>query len=755
MRLPDPLQLPFSTLHMTRPGFTSIGRSWQLDIALDEARPLKFFGLIALYDGPNENASINDELALRITDTIQYHKQLLEGSRVSVTIEDFFEQCLQKINAEINLFLRNYAKPLPVHAWAMLIGMISLDDNPKRLQFSVSRFGEIGGWLLHSAQLDTKKLISIFDSPDSLSPQTAPHKFFRNVLTSSLSKNDQLFFCTPNILNYISLSDLKKILSMLSVNAAMKQLENQMAFSGNDSVVCALTMRLSPYPILERATDNRVVPSGSAQRSIDTLITTESETQKLLSTTFGLNIKRFFLYLFRQISALTGRVLPGATKTLSGLIKRNRTADLGNNAGKRTSIIKPASPLKKMDLLSTNQTVTRVPVWKERLMTVAIPLKKLGGRIGQGFGAFARSGLWKQPRFYITFLLVAGSLSGFIYWRVTVSRYNALVAQAQTQIATVQTNVDQIDGWLVTGREDDASALLAQTRELLGQVQDLDEVRDKRGELENAMTAQQKRLRKEISVEPTIIANNLADQLGSQPQAAMRYGTDYLIFGANPRSYLIQSTDTGTTRIQTLQTEMTAWSTMVANGDSAIFLSENKIVTLDLKKGTVSSAVANTTDSLIGGAIYNDRLYTVAPTQKQILRSNRGPSYSVLANWLKEPVDVSKTRAMTVDGLIYLLEPNSIFTFNQGLYARTGGIQLDAIDPPLEDAKAFALPEGSKYTYILEPKRLVVYNRSNGKLLAQYPAKNNQTYVNMFVDEAEKKAYVLTTNQLISLHLDL
>jgi hypothetical protein len=144
----------------------------------------------------------------------------------------------------------------------------------------------------------------------------------------------------------------------------------------------------------------------------------------------------------------------------------------------------------------------------------------------------------------------------------------------------------------------------------------------------------------------------------------------------------------------------------------------------------------------------------VSPTEQQILRSNRAPNFGVLADWLKEPVDLSPARSIIVDGFIYVLMPNSIYTFNQGLLARVGGIQLDAIDPPLEDAKAFAIPTDSKYAYILEPKRLIVYQQ-DGRLKAQYPAKAEQTFVSLMIDEAAKKAYVLTTNQLLSFNLDI
>lgn len=752
MRPSDPLQLPFSTLHLTRPGFTSIGRSWQLDIALDDARPLRFFGLVALYDGPNENASINDELALRITDTIRYHKQLLEGSRVSVTVEDFFEQCLQKINGELNMFLRNYAKPLPVHSWAMLIGMLSLDDNPKRLQLSVSRFGEIGGWLLHSAQLDTKKLISIFDSPDSLQPQVAPHKFFRNVLSSSLSKNDQLFFCTPNILNYISLSDLKKILSMLSVNAAMKQLENQMNFSGNDSVVCAMTMRLSPYPMLEQA-DQRIVPAGSAQQSIETLTSLESETQKLLSTTFGLNVKRFFTFLLNRVSAGIKQVMPGVSRSMHKGWQSLKTARESSQP-KRASIKKAAPTLRNMDLLTMNHTVTKVPVWKERLHWFAVPLKKAGIRLRQALGSFISSGLWKQPKFYVTFLVLLVSVSGFAYWRISVSRFNSMIAAAEAELQEVQNNVNRIDAFLIYGNENDAASLLQESRTRLASTQDLEEIREQRQSLEASLADQQRRLRKEIIVEPSTLLNNLADQLTSQPRAMLRYDGDYFVFGQNPRSYLVFDPETGTTTVKTIQTDMSVLSSVALLNQEAILVGDNKVVRLNLATGEATSSIANTTASLKGAAVYNERLYTLSPSEQQILRSNRAPSFAVLANWLNEPVDLLEARSLLVDGSIYVLMPNTVYTFNQGLLARVGGLQLDAIDPALQDAKAFAIPEASSLVYILEANRLVVYER-DGDLKAQYPAKDGQTFINLMIDETEKKAYILTNNQLLTIGLEI
>lgn len=736
----------------------AVSHAWDLDIELDEQRPIKFFGFIVFQDGPVDNASIIKELSSRLIDTIRYQQALLEGNRVSITMDDFFEQCLQKMNLEIANFLRDISAPLPIQSWAMLVGMVSPDTNPKRLQFYTSRFGKITGWLLNNAQLDTKKLISIFDAPDIIPSHQIPQKFFQNILTSTLPVNDQLFFCTPNILNYISLTEMKHVLSTLSAAPALKHFENQIQFRPNDHMVAGVTLKLSPYPVLDQ--QPLFQEPDNVQDSIDTLLQTQSETQKLLGNQTGIglgSVKGFFEGLANQakqkLSPHSSELVPNATqqrsdsvfiqviqttvKTSQLIASRSITflqSKMGKSMPKRSA----------MEMIHTNQQVTKTSIWKKRLALVAAPISNI-------FKTILRSNILKQPVFYVVVGVLIIAFIGFGSFRSSQQEKAQLLADAESEIQVVRDNVDKIDAYLIVGRESDAITLVQESNQKLAALASVETLNDQRAELEAKIAEQQGKLRKEtVLSEPFELIKDAQAFLSSPAQGIELTPNALIVLGQSPQSLVsISRADELKSTIE-LTTDMTQWTSVVSdNANGLLAINGNAITPISLTSGQGTSIVANAQTSFRGAAFFNNRLYTLSPETNQIARSNQS-NYSVLSNWIAdESRSIQNARDLAIDGSIYVLLPDSLIQYNSGRPANPG-INLDPIDPPLADAQKVWTNPDTNRLYILEPTRLLIYEKT-GRFVGQYLIQDSAPFVDLTVDVATKTVYLLSEAKLYKL----
>ncbi len=753
------LDLPFAHFSIQQDLSNAVSHSWSIDIELDEHRSLKFFGFIVFQEGPVDNPSIIKELSSRLIDTIRYQQALLEGNQVSITIDDFFEQCLQKMNSEISHFLHDISAPLPIQSWAMLVGMIAPDTNPKRLQYYTSRFGKITGWLLNNAQLDTKKLISIFDSPDILPSHQIPQKFFQNILTSTLPKNDQLFFCTPNLLNYISLTEIKHVLSTLSASPALKHFENQVQFRPNDHIVSGITLKLSPYPMTNQQA--LFETPGNVQDSIDTLLQTQSDTQKLLGNQGGMglgSIGSFFSGIKNQVtSSLTpnhSEVIPSAGQKKNSSIAieaLQTTVKTGQFIISKTILFvqkrfsNAPSSRSAMEMLHTNNQVIKSSLWKQRIKSLMRPL----GRAGSNF---KRSGIAKQPLFYVGILVIALLLFGGNKVKKSQQAKADQLAAAETNLSIAQENIDKTDAFLIVGRESDAIGLVQDSEAKLNEIASIESLNQQREELQAKLIIQQSKLRKEtILSAPTELLKDAQGFFGSPAQEVVLTNNSLLVMGTTPSTLLQLSKADNTKSTINLATDLTQWNSITPNGaDTLITVGSNTVTAINIATGQGTSTVANLQSNLIGSAYFNSRLYTLSPETNQIMRSNTAPNYSVLSNWISDQsVDLSSARDLAIDGSIYALLPNKIVQYNSGVPANPG-LVLDPIDPPLENAQKIWTNDLTTKVYLIEPSRLLIFEKT-GKFIGQYLIEGADNFVDLAVDPETNIVYLLSTNKLYQL----
>jgi hypothetical protein len=755
----DRLDLPFAHFSTTKDGSNATSFAWDLDVKLDEGRPLKFFSLLLFREGPVDNQSIIKELSARIIDSVRYQQAILEGNRVSITPEDFFEQCLQKVNSEIALFLKEISAPLPVHSWSMVIGMLGHDEATKRLQFFTSRFGKVTGWLLNNAQLETKKLISIFDVPDLLPVHQIPQKFFRNVLASTLPQNDQLFFCTPNLLNYISLSEIKHVLSTLSVAAAVKHFENQINFSSSDSLVSGITLKLSPYTISTEQPLFQHQPQN-VQDSIDTLMNTQSQTQRLLGNQGGSPLASAGAAMNQLRDAIVTKLSPKESSKLIPTASKQKnestpvkmihsTVRATQRALKTTSKMlqnRSENKIQKkssLDMVSTNQGLTKVGVWQEKLKAIVTPIKGLGSWIKS-------TNILKQPIFWAVCGIAIVGISGMMLFKKSVAVQQENKTEYVAALDKVQGLIDTIDSHLIVGREADATGLLQESQALIAQLEatEDEDLSARKSTLIEEVEERHRKLRKETLIAtPEVLIENIASVLTLPGKRIIEQGDNLALVSESPQHIALANKEDLSWEKQSVTSDLSEFTSVTAtDANQLVFVYNNTTSTLNLNTGEAISTVSNTQSPLIGSKIFNNRLYTLSPQDNQIFKSGQN-NFSVLGNWLNEPGEgVSDAVDLAIDGSIYVLKPDHIVQFLSGRPARPG-IQLDPITPALTDARIMWVSVEGNNLFVAESNRILHYKKT-GKFVSQYILDGASNYVDLYFDEDGSQVYALTPEKL-------
>jgi hypothetical protein len=755
--------LPFSTFGIVKPSTFAYARGFRFDFKLHDNRSIQFFGLIILDNNEEVNAKVADEIVSRIKDTVTYQKDLLAGNKISITNEDFFEQCLQKANNELGIFLRDIDISLSLQTWSVLIGMITESPSPLKSELYLSRFGEVTGWLLHSAQLDTKKLISIFDTPDLLAGGMIPQKFFSSIIATEVSVNDQLFFCTPNLLNHVSLSEIKHVLSTLSAQSGLKHLENQINFSPSDRVVASLTIRLSPYPVLEQ--DTQPSFNNSAESSMDNLIHTQSETEKLLGNGVGVSFSRLadtakgaMSQIVTKAKRPDSEIVPGntnqrektgATKVLAIII---RYTSKSVNALQRTSLFllkkTPATRKTDLDSLATNQTITKVNILKKQLADTLSPLTN---RLNFYKSSSNKSNFFKLLRKPVSIVILSVLLIAFIGARYTKNQYDtkqAILAQSEATLEEIGTNLDQIDSYLIVGRESDAILLLQESVTSLATVEG-EEFTERVAAFSEKLEQRQSTLRKEtIVTNAEIILDNLSTTLPSPTKQLLQVGPDFLVLSENPKASILSSQPAD---VKNITTDLSSYLGADYINNTLVYLDDTAISQGTLESEAFQSTAVVSNPGYLSAANYNNRLYTLAPESNQIFRSNPAPGFSSLTSWLREAnANLSGARDLGIDGSIYVLFADKVDLYNQG-FAANPNITLDAVEPALSNAQKIWLSDASNKLYILEPNRLLEYEKS-GRFRQQYLIPNS-TFKDVHIEPQQRTAYLLTENQLLKINL--
>lgn len=156
--------------------------------------------------------------------------------------------------------------------------------------------------------------------------------------------------------------------------------------------------------------------------------------------------------------------------------------------------------------------------------------------------------------------------------------------------------------------------------------------------------------------------------------------------------------------------------------------------------------------TIVDSIIYNDRLYTLDPFEKMILRfSLTDTAFSAPQTWLKNKDAMpSDARSLAADGTLYVLKQNGeLYQFNKG--ERTD-FALAALDPAFEKPFMLETYVNGDSLFIADNgslKRIVQFDKK-GRLVRQFTSAAWTDLRAFTIDAKEKRIHVLNGDRVES-----
>jgi hypothetical protein len=182
------------------------------------------------------------------------------------------------------------------------------------------------------------------------------------------------------------------------------------------------------------------------------------------------------------------------------------------------------------------------------------------------------------------------------------------------------------------------------------------------------------------------------------------------------------------------------------SGDNIYYYSDGSENLFNFKTNKTAKVTVGLPDPAVqisASALYNNKLYLLAPQANQIYKFNRsGEKFDGSAAWITETVNLSGATGLFIDGDIYAVKADgTAFKFLKG---RKEIFSLESVEPPIEAASKIMVTGNKQFVYIVEGKneRIIVFDKT-GKFIKQYQLTNSAGLSDIAINETAKKIYWL------------
>ena len=156
-------------------------------------------------------------------------------------------------------------------------------------------------------------------------------------------------------------------------------------------------------------------------------------------------------------------------------------------------------------------------------------------------------------------------------------------------------------------------------------------------------------------------------------------------------------------------------------------------------------------------AQYGGKLYRLVPEAEQIYKhTGTIAGYSKGVEWVISDTDeLENAQSITIDGFIYMLRADG--TVNKYLRGAEQNFTLANLTSPMDNPTKIYTSENLTNLYIVDPgrERILAFNKNNGALTAQFKSNKFDELQDVFIDNDEKKMYVLADNKIYGIVIDV
>ncbi|MFH2105463.1 MAG: hypothetical protein ABII72_04495 [Parcubacteria group bacterium] len=648
-----------------------------------------------------------------------------------------FEQLLNKVNnALATLASEGYTDWInKIH---LVISAIWQDN------LFLSCAGKAKAYLLRTGNLaDIASKVSVKDA--------TPMKTFTSTISGQLTKDDQLFLATPQLLENVSENEIKVRLEEQQPTEFINGLKQSLAESPNS----ASAVLVNIFNQAEESDDLKINFADSVPPTKS--ITAEGEDEEGLS----------FPDLNSSDNDPTAEVSPHPTvekKENIYLKKLGSAIGQVSQAGKKS-----AGFIRSLSSKSPSRSTTKSRLTTNRQRDAKLPLgRSLGSNIS-GLAKETSRGLLKKfydlPRssqiLAIAFLAMLVLFLGSII----------VISQKKKQINELGQNEILLDKALNKEKEA-ADALIYHDKEkakdlLLeakAEANKLIAAGVLKEEADNLIAKIDDQLDKAEGITRIDDAILLAEL--EKKSVNELVGLNDKIYVYDEKTNLIYLLDEASKELQTVSQESNnlGYFRLAASNDEdgSIYLLTDTpaLAEFDAAKKTLTKLdieIFNKENKAKDLAQYGGKLYRLVPETKQIYKhTGTIAGYSKGTEWVMTDSDeLENARSMTIDGYIYVLLADG--TVNKYLRGKKQNFALADITTPMENPTKIFTADDLENLYIIDTKkeRILAFNKNSGSLTAQFKSDEFKNLQDLFIDKEEKKMYVLADGKIYGIVLDI
>lgn len=644
-------------------------------------------------------------------------------------LEAAFERSLQKVNQAVKDAISEYGED-----WVYTVNAILGVVHETSVHFSY--VGSMEGFLVQGQ--DIVDVIQKTKDAD-----VKPLKLFTNIISGQCPEKCSMLLSTSNLLDYLSLEKIRRIVKDLSPEHAVAQFESVLTENttlSNIAGIVLTTEKASKTAVASIDPDDSLDKTefSETEDSMEKLITQEQRTGDLLAPSIWPNIKK-------RLNAVSGN-----RQTKSNSQNTQRTSvNYGKSQNKFLQVLMIIATFLKnvaiqiiIGLTYIGKQIIRV--FKERDTISA----KVGSSVNGATGWFGRL---SGPRkiFLILFILV------IVIFIISIAVKDRSVEQTETAtnyettLKDIENALGEIESKKIMNDEVGVRTLVSKAEELLKTLPTDNEA------IAERMTNFKNKINEYNNTFNKITTHTGLTEVGNFTSANSSASVDHItkigdnIYGFDSVGKTIYrinlATKEATTVVSTNDEEFISLENDSAATTLALLSNGSYVQFNPVLEKTSAVDVADLPEdaNVVDIDIFADRLYTLDAGTKQIYRQQQsGDSYGQPTEWLSEEIDLSSAVSFDIDSSIYiLLSSGEIIKLDSGSKST---FEVETFSPSLAGSTKLIKDSAASPIYIVNPSsQRVVILTSDGTLDKQLTGDQFNNLKDIEVDENTSKMYVL------------
>ncbi|MBI4653152.1 hypothetical protein HY750_02765 [Candidatus Kuenenbacteria bacterium] len=613
-------------------------------------------------------------------------------NKENLNIEEIFETILQKANQEFAKIIR-----ISQNNWFKKINILVVIVKNESIYFA-----QIGS-LFSAFLIHEDRIIDIIEKVRANNIPVNPLKLFSSITNGSISVNDNIFFTSSGIFDFISSEKIKRIINDWEVNSAISKFQNLLSISNAKSILTGVIIK-NNY----KKTEAKLIPTNN---SLFELANQRKKTDKVLKPSFVSNLLKVQKKWFNLSSAF---------------LTRYRAPQKDH--------INPFIPAVNRD----------GAFWKA--------LDK--------FKSFSRL----SKILFIAALILALFLVYSVIWLARKQTKDNQIKENKQLLEKIENKQNVVGAALIYKDEKKAGKTLEEILKLSEKLsKDSPENLARLQKIQKETEIQLNQLRNITVLENPLMITDL-NLLNSNPSAG---GENFNLVFLNQQLYFynqdnsIFKFDFKEKKIfsvfKDLQDNKLFENAKPYDKNSILFSSANgnEIVKFNILNKNLESIALKLpieTKKIEDFVVYSQKIYLLDSGNNQIYKYYPAQTnFGEKNNWLKdEQVNLNEGVSMAIDGAVYVLKSNGeVLKFIQG---KKQEFVLKNLELALKNPTKIWTSFNSKYIYILDPetKRLIILDKQ-GKVQKQYTSEKFIHLKNFVVDEQKNKFYILADNKVYEL----